>query len=159
MTIITGRNEVVAKVMFLQLCVILFTGVSASVHAGMPPCQGDPPKEASPLPRKPPQEGGTPHKEAPPSPKKEAPPQEGDPPRRRHPPEGDPPKMEAPPKKEAHLQEGGTPPRRMHPPKQEAQPPPHSPKKQTQAYSQWAAGTHPTGMHSCGYVLRKEDRC
>ena len=23
------------------------------------------------------------------------------------------------------------------------------PRKQTQAYGQWAAGTHPTGMHSC----------
>ena len=28
--IITGRNEVVAKVMFLQLCVILFTGGGVS---------------------------------------------------------------------------------------------------------------------------------
>ena len=35
--IITGRNEVVAKVIFLHLSVILFTGgVSASVHAGIP---------------------------------------------------------------------------------------------------------------------------
>ena len=45
-TIFTGRNEVVAKVIFLHLFVILFTGWgrgSASVHAGMPPpCQGDP---------------------------------------------------------------------------------------------------------------------
>ena len=32
----TGRNEVVAKVIFLHLSVILFTGgVSASVHAGI----------------------------------------------------------------------------------------------------------------------------
>ena len=37
-TIFTGRNEVVAKVIFLHLFVILFTGgVSASVHAGIPP--------------------------------------------------------------------------------------------------------------------------
>ena len=37
-TVFTGRNEVVAKVIFLHLPVILFTGggVSASVHAGMP---------------------------------------------------------------------------------------------------------------------------
>ena len=36
--IITGRNEVVAKVIFLHLSVILFTGgVSASVHAEIPP--------------------------------------------------------------------------------------------------------------------------
>ena len=27
------------------------------------------------------------------------------------------------------------------------------PKKQTPAYGQWAAGTHPTGMHSCFFVL------
>ena len=38
---ITGRNEVVAKVMFLQVCVCPQGGrVSASVHAGMP----DPPR-------------------------------------------------------------------------------------------------------------------
>ena len=36
--VITGRNEVVAKVMFLQASVILSTGgVSASVHVGIPP--------------------------------------------------------------------------------------------------------------------------
>ena len=35
--IFTGRNEVVAKVMFLLVSVILLTGgVSASVHAGIP---------------------------------------------------------------------------------------------------------------------------
>ena len=38
---ITGRNEVVAKVMLLHLFVILFTG---GVHAGIPP----PPKEQTP---------------------------------------------------------------------------------------------------------------
>ena len=36
--LITGRNEVVAKVIFLHLSVILFTGRgSVSVHAGIPP--------------------------------------------------------------------------------------------------------------------------
>ena len=35
-TIFTRRNEVVAKVIFLHLSVILFTGGVASVHAGMP---------------------------------------------------------------------------------------------------------------------------
>ena len=36
--IITSRNEVVAKVMFLLVSVILLTGgVSASMHAGIPP--------------------------------------------------------------------------------------------------------------------------
>ena len=45
MKVITGRNEVVAKVMFLQVSVCPQGGrVSASVHAGMPsPHQGDPP--------------------------------------------------------------------------------------------------------------------
>ena len=27
------------------------------------------------------------------------------------------------------------------------------PRKQTPAYGQWAAGTHPTGMHSCVFVV------
>ena len=36
-SMITCRNEVVAKVIFLHLFVILFTGgVSSSVHAGIP---------------------------------------------------------------------------------------------------------------------------
>ena len=35
--VVTGRNEVVAKVMFLLVPLILFTGGgSASVHAGIP---------------------------------------------------------------------------------------------------------------------------
>ena len=46
---ITGCNEVVAKVMFLQLCVILFTGgVSAKetpLQEGGPPAKETPPKE------------------------------------------------------------------------------------------------------------------
>ena len=41
--IITGRNEVVAKVIFLHLFVILFTG---GMHAGIPP----PPDQAPPIP-------------------------------------------------------------------------------------------------------------
>ena len=44
----TGRNEVVAKVIFLHLSVILFTGGgSASVHAGIPPGP-DPPSGTPP---------------------------------------------------------------------------------------------------------------
>ena len=59
-SLITGRNEVVAKVMFLQVCVCPQGGrVSASVHAGMPsppgpgrsPLDGEPP----PGPGRPPQ--------------------------------------------------------------------------------------------------------
>ena len=37
LAVITARNEVVAKVMFLLVSVILLTGGSASVHAGIPP--------------------------------------------------------------------------------------------------------------------------
>ena len=50
---ITGRNEVVAKVIFLHLSVILFTGGgSASVHAGIPPPPGKhtPPGSTHPAP-------------------------------------------------------------------------------------------------------------
>ena len=39
--IFTGRNEVVAKVMFLQVCVILFTGgvcIPACIAGGIPTC-------------------------------------------------------------------------------------------------------------------------
>ena len=46
-TIITVRSEV-AKVMFLHLSVILFTGGSASVHAGIPP--PPPPRGQAPPP-------------------------------------------------------------------------------------------------------------
>ena len=86
--IVTGRNEVVAKVMFLLVSMILLTGgVSASVHAGIPlPLLG--------ADNPPPPEQTTPGS--------------------RHPPEADTP-----------------------------------PWKQTPGYGQWAAGTHPTGMHSC----------
>ena len=47
---ITGRNEVVAKIIFLHLSVILFTGgVSASVHAGIQhPPEADTPREQTP---------------------------------------------------------------------------------------------------------------
>ena len=50
--IFTGRNKVVAKVIFLHLSVILFTGgVSASVHAGIPhPPGADTPQSRHPPP-------------------------------------------------------------------------------------------------------------
>ena len=45
-SIFTGRNEVVAGVIFLHLFVILFTGgVSASLHAGILPRTRPPPKQ------------------------------------------------------------------------------------------------------------------
>ena len=43
-TIFNVGNEV-AKAMFLHLSVILFTGGSASVHAGIPPDQAPPPEQ------------------------------------------------------------------------------------------------------------------
>ena len=62
--VFTAANEVWGKVIFLHLFVILFTGGSASVHAGRPPQEeappgGDPTEEAPPL-------GGDPPEEAPP---------------------------------------------------------------------------------------------
>ena len=77
--IFTGRNEVVAKVMFLLVSVILSTG-------------GSPCKET-------PQEGGTPQKEAP---SQQGDPQQGDP-WKEAPPvkEAPPPRKEALPQKEA----------------------------------------------------------
>ena len=58
-SLITGRNEVVAKVMFLLVSVILCTGgVSASVHAGIPPPADthSPPEQTTPWEQTPPQE-------------------------------------------------------------------------------------------------------
>ena len=99
---ITGRNEVVAKVMFLHVSVILLTGGVSGEHP--PPDQADP-REGEP----PPDQGGTP----PPPGTRQTPPAGRTPP-----PAGT----------------GRTSP---------------SPGKKTAAYGQWAAGTHPTGMHSC----------
>ena len=48
-----------------------------------------------------------------------------------------------PPWSRRHPPPGTSPPRSRH------SPPPPPPGKQTPAYGQWAAGTHPTGMHSC----------
>ena len=66
--LVTGRNEVLAKVMFLQVCVCPQWGrVSASVHAGIPDPpppwdQADPlgPGRPPPAPGRPPQTRQTP---------------------------------------------------------------------------------------------------
>ena len=106
--IFTGRNEVVAKVMFLLVSVILSTGGSASVHAGiLPPpqeggtprkknlpCQGDPPAKEAPHRKENPPAKETPQKENPlprrpptkETPHQGDPPCQGDPLGRRHPP-------------------------------------------------------------------------
>ena len=67
--IFTGRNEVVAKVIFLHLSVILFTGGSASVHAGIPPIRSRPPWSRHHPPRNrhyPPRADTTPREQTPP---------------------------------------------------------------------------------------------
>ena len=60
-SIITGRNEVVAKAMFLHMCVILFTGGSLGGSLGRenPPGQGEPPRADTPQ-SKPPSPGSRP---------------------------------------------------------------------------------------------------
>ena len=99
MIIFTGRNEVVAKVMFLQVCVCPQVGEGVCLSAcwdAIPPQDGEPPPGWRTPPRwRTPSDGDTP-------------------PGWRHPPDGEPP-----------------------------------PEKQTPAYGLRAAGTHPTGMHSC----------
>ena len=95
-SIITGRNEVVTKVLFLLVSVILSTGRGGCLPQGDPPAketpQGDPPaketpqKEALPGGRPPWKEASsqeTPWKE---TPHKEAPLERSHPPGRRHPP-------------------------------------------------------------------------
>ena len=73
---ITGRNEVVAKVMFLQVSVCPHGGGSVSVHAGMPspPIRQTPPDQADPP--------GT--RQTPPG-TRQTPPDQADPPRIRPP--------------------------------------------------------------------------
>ena len=75
--VVNGRNELVAKVIFLHLSVILFTGGGLpQCMLGCPPCQGDPPEGGTPLPRRPPCQGDPPPRR---------PPCQGDPPGRRPP--------------------------------------------------------------------------
>ena len=105
--IFTGRNEVVAKVMFLHMSVILLTG---GVSGEPPPGPGRPPPP-------PPGTRQTP----PPRPGRNTP---------------------GPGRHHSLPDQGGTPPDQA----DTTSPPPG---KKTAAYGQWAAGTHPTGMHSC----------
>ena len=117
MPIITGRNEVVAKVMFLQVSVCPqggeFVCLSACWDANPPRDQAAPPRPGrSPRTR-------------------QTPPGPGRPPRD----QGDPPPDQA------------DPPGPGRPPQADTPPPPAG--KQTPAYGLRAAGTHPTGMHSC----------
>ena len=122
---IAGRNEVVAKVMFLQVCVCPRGGVCLSAcWDAIPPGWRTPWVEKPPLgPGRPP----TPHPQPP----------DGESPRdQADPPDGELPQMENPPRDQAD-------------PQMENPPPPG---KQTPAYGLRAAGTHPTRMHSCYFV-------
>ena len=90
-SIFTNRNEVVTKVIFLHLFVILFPrGGSASMHAGIPtPPGADPPRaDTTPRTRHPPRLG---------TPPDQALPRPGTLPRSRHPPGADPPGADTPP--------------------------------------------------------------
>ena len=140
--IFTGRNKVVAKVIFLHLSVI------HSVHrggGGIPQgTEADPPAPDTPLP-------WTRHTTNPPD--------QAHPPQTRHsPPDQTPPRPgtlpldQAPPRLDTAppLRTRHTHPRTRHPSPDQTHPPgPHTPSgKQTPAYGLRAAGTHPTGMHS-----------
>ena len=131
---ITGRNEVVAKVIFLHLFVILFTGGggSASMQVGIPtpPGPGRHPPRSDPLDQTPP------------------PPRPGRHPQIRHPLDQTPQiRHHHPPWTRQTPPRSDTPQiRHHHPPSRTRQ---TIPGKQTPAYGLRAAGTHPTGMHSC----------
>ena len=122
-SVITGRNEVVAKVMFLQVSVILSTGGGGwhpSMHWGRPPC-GQNHRHPSI------------HWGRPPWDQADPPPGPGRPPRTRQTPwdQADPHGPGRPPSQD------------------QADPP----RKQTPVYGQWAASMHPTGMHSCFFLF------
>ena len=59
-SIFTGRNEVLAKVIFLHLSVILFTGGGGGVLLARPPPDGEPPLSRHPPDGDPPQSRHTP---------------------------------------------------------------------------------------------------
>ena len=131
LTIITGRNEVLAKVIFLHLSVI------HSVHGGIPD-QAPPPGPGTP-----------------------SPPGPGIPPGTRYTPQPGTPRDQVPPRDKAHPPGTkntplgrGTPPGTRHTPLGPGTHPPGTrhtppPEQQTPKYGQRLAGTHPTGMHSC----------
>ena len=138
---ITGRNEVVEKVIFLHLFVILFTGgwgclpqcmlgyhTPRSRHTSpeQTPPRADPPGADTPL-------GADTHLGVDTL--------GADTPQSRHPRSRHPSPLEQTP-----LPPGAD----TLPPGADTLPPSrHPPVKQTRAYGQWVAGTHPTGMHSC----------
>ena len=111
-----------AKVMFLQASVILLTG------GCLPQCMlgYTPPRS-----RHPPGADTTPKQT---------------PPRSRHTSQADTPREQTPPGADPP---GADTPQSRHPPLADTPRSRHPPRKQTPAYGQRAAGTRPTGMHSC----------
>ena len=94
--VFTGRNEIVAKVIFLHLFVILFTGGGcSSVHVRI----ASPPKQTPQEADTPPRSRHPPRSRQPP--KKQTPPQEADPPRSRSPKKQTPQEADTPPKYKA----------------------------------------------------------
>ena len=113
----------------------VFTGVCDSVHRGGSLAGRRPPGRENPTPPgqgEPPWQGDPPGQGEPPS--RETPPGQGEPPHG----QGEPPSRETPP--------AGRPPGEGRTPRAGRTPP---------AYGQWAAGTHPTGMHSCLILMSK----
>ena len=128
-------------------------GVSLSACLETTPWGAHPPPGADIPQSRPPRSRHPPGSEPPgadpsgadiPTPQEQTPPRADTPPWSRHPPEQTPPPThpgaDTPPEQ--------TPPCSRHPspPTTRADTPP---RKQTPPYSQWVAGTHPTGMHSC----------
>ena len=88
----------------------------------------------------------------------QTPPDQADPPRTRQTPpdQADPPGPGRPPRtRQTPPDQADTPRTRQTPPNQADTPPP----KQTPAYGLRAAGTHPTGIHSCGGNIFNIQRC
>ena len=137
--LVTGRNEVVSKVMFLHVSVILSRGGGSPGRA--PPAGRTPPetRQTPPRPGRPtPDQADTnpPVGRTPLGPGRH-PPHQADTPRTRQTPP--PPGQGRHPLDQADPQPPNPPGPGRHLP----------PRKKTAAYGQWAAGTHPTGMHSC----------
>ena len=121
--------------------------MSASVHAGIPHPPSRHPPEQTPSGADTPQSRHHPPEQTHPpprqTPREQTSPLGADTPPSRHaPPKWTPPGADTP--RSRHPPGADTPlPRSRHPP----------PRKQTPAYGQWAAGRHPTGMHSC-FLMR-----
>ena len=152
--VITGHNEVVAKVMFLHVSVILFTGGVSG--------QGEPPPDRENLPLGQADPPGTRQTPTPPD-QADTPPQTRQIPRDKADTNTPQDQADTPldqadtPRPGRHPPDQADPPGPgRHPPGPGRHPPPTPPPRGKQApeYGLRAAGTHPTGMHSCQYERR-----